>query len=105
MNIRINHNLQLFDAVVCAKNILDNLREEHSDKISNVVQRWTGNVSKFSFRLKNFNVTGTINVSDSYVEISGRLPFAAMMFKGLIENTVKNNAQKMLNKCAGQTKF
>ncbi len=101
MNIRINHNLQQSDAVMCAKKILDNLREEHSNNISGIVQSWSGNSSRFSFRLKGFNVAGTINVTDNYVDINGKLPFAAMMFKGLIESTIRNNAKKMLDKCRG----
>jgi len=99
MNIKIKHNLQGEKALNCAKHILDGLKEEHQDKISNLVQIWTGNKSKFSFRLKGISVTGTIVVNSDNLEISGKLPFAAMLFQGVIEDTIKKNADKMLTEC------
>ncbi len=99
MKITIKHNLQGENAINCAKNILDGLKEEHKDKISNLVQIWTGNKSKFSFRLKGISVTGTIVVNFDDIEISGKLPFAAMLFQGVIEDTIKKNAHKMLTEC------
>ena len=99
MRIVIKHDLPKDNAVECSKNIINNLREEHGDKISSVSQTWNQNKSDFSFSMKGLSVKGNIEVTNNEVIISGKLPFAAMMFKGIIENTIKKNAVKMLNDC------
>lgn len=99
MKIIIEHKLQEDNALCCAKKILDELKEEHHDKISNLVQMWTDNESQFSFRLKGISITGTIRVNAGNIEIFGSLPFAARIFQGVIEDAIKKNAQKMLDNC------
>jgi len=41
-------------------------------------------------------VSGTLTVKTSQVEISGNLPFAAILFKGKIESTIKDRAETLL---------
>lgn len=105
MKIIIKHDLSKMDAVKCSKNILESLRHEHAEKITNVVEVWTENKSEFSFRFNNLSITGNIEVKTEQIEISGKLPLAAKLFKALIENTIKKEARKLLNKCdAGDDK-
>jgi hypothetical protein len=59
-------------------------------------EEWDGNMSKFHFSAMGFPVSGTLTVKASQVEISGNLPFAAMLFKGKIESTIKDHAEKLL---------
>ena len=83
----------------CAKTLIDTLREEHSDRISQVVQMWNGNVSNFSFRVSGFKFEGVLTVFPNNIEISGKLPLGAMLFKKLIEETIKRHAKEMIDKC------
>ena len=100
MNIKIDHNLATEKALACSKTLLEKLREEQSDKISNVVQLWNGNVSNFSFRVSGFKIEGTLTVTEKNIIINGKLPLAAMLFKGIIEETIKKHADKMIFQCS-----
>ena len=99
MKVVINHSLPQNNAIECSKKIIDNLKEEHNDRISDVFEKWDKNKSDFSFKLMSFNISGNIKVTENEVIIEGKLPFAASMFKGIIEKTIKDNANKMLNNC------
>jgi len=59
-------------------------------------ESWVGNLLNFAFKAKGFNVKGSMQVAPSEVKIDGQLPFAAMIFKGKIEQTVREQLQKVL---------
>ena len=99
MQIDLNHNLPQTNATECAKKILDNLKEEHAGKISDVKQSWNGNTCNFSFKAYNFAVSGTIVVTEKQINIKGNLPFLARAFSGTIKSTIENNAVKLINDC------
>ncbi len=100
MKVTVNHNLSQEKLLECSKNLLDNLRKEHGDNISNIVQLWTGYNCKFSFRIKGLAISGTITVNEHDVIVDGKLPVAAMLFKGMIEDTIKKHTEEMINNCA-----
>jgi hypothetical protein len=99
MNITVNHTLSFEQALKCSKNIIDRLKEEHSDRITNLVQMWNGNISNFSFRIAGMNIDGTLTVFSDRIEIHGNLPAAAFLFKRMIEETIQRHAEKMLKNC------
>ncbi len=50
----------------------------------------------YSFSTYGFNIKGDIDVEPDQVKVNGNLPFAAMMFKGKIEQTVREELEKLL---------
>ncbi len=104
MNISLSHNLSVEKALICSKNILNQLKEDHSDRISNLVQMWNGTVSEFSFRIAGMNISGTLSVFSDRIEIKGDLPAAAFLFKKMIEDTFQRHAAKILKDCANNKK-
>ncbi len=103
MEIIIKHNLEQDKVLECSKNILEHLRTEHAGKITNIVEVWTGYTSEFSFRFKSMSIRGTIQVNSDNIKITGKLPMAAMLFKGLIEETIRREANKLVKECASDT--
>ncbi len=99
MKVVLTHQLPEKQAVQCAKQILENLRHAHANSISNVVEVWSDKKAEFSFRYRNLSVTGTISVSATQVELEGRLPLAAMLFSGIIEDTIRKEAKQLIEKC------
>jgi len=99
MNIKIEHQLSADKVLACSKTLIDSLKEEHSDRITHLVQIWNENESNFSFRLSGFNIEGKLIVNKDNIEITGTLPLAAMLFKKMIEETIRNHAEKMLKEC------
>ncbi|MEA2042809.1 MAG: polyhydroxyalkanoic acid system family protein [Bacteroidota bacterium] len=100
MNIAINHKLKKDKALVCAKNLLSELRNNNSSIISNPVQVWTENECNFSFTIKGSVVKGTILVLENEIKIKGKLPITLNLFKGLISETIIKKTNMLLSECS-----
>ena len=96
-NITIPHHLPEKEAINRIKNLLHKLRKEFSDKISSIREEWEGNLAKFSFSIKGISISGKLTVNSSQVHLEGKLPLLAIPFKGKIENTIREEATKLLN--------
>ena len=96
LNMTLQHNLTQEEALVRIKRLLGELKVQHADKISNLQERWNGNVGSFSFTAMGFSVSGTLTAKISTVELAGKLPFAANFFKGKIEKTIRERAETLL---------
>ena len=92
----VPHKLSQEDAMKRIKGLLENVKREHSDKISDVREQWTDNVGTFSLSAMGFAVSGTIAVTPTDVQVSGELPFAASFFKNRIETTIRERATELL---------
>ena len=96
LNMVVPHGLTQDEAVRRIKNLLDDMKTQFADKVSDLHEEWDGNIGKFNFSAMGFPVSGTLTVKTSQVEISGNLPFAAMFFKGKIESTIRDRAETLL---------
>jgi len=99
MKVTVKHNFTQETAIDCAENIFKNLSEKFKDEFSNLKQERNGNIISFSFRIKGMNVSGDMTISEDKVTVESKLPFAARMFQGLIENKIKENAEEMMANC------
>jgi Putative polyhydroxyalkanoic acid system protein (PHA_gran_rgn) len=64
--------------------------------MSNLEEQWDGNRLEYAFSTFGFNIKGDLNVEPGEVRVNGSLPFAAMMFKGKIEQSVREELEKVL---------
>ena len=95
-NMTIGHNLSQDEALARIKGLLGEVKTEFADKVSNLKEDWSGNRGIFSFSAMGFNVSGVITVHESGVDLAGKFPFAALPFKGKIEATIRERAEKLL---------
>ena len=95
-DISVQHSLSQEEALRRIKNLLSNVRAQHSDKISDLQERWTNNGGSFSLKAMGFSVKGTLGVTNSNAQISLNLPWAALPFKGTIESSIREEAQNVL---------
>src|ERR1035437_7475891 len=96
LNMAVSHSLTQDEAVKRIKNLLNDVKTQFADKISGLHEEWDGNMGKFKFLAMGLPGSGTLAVKASQVEISGDLPFAAMLFKGKIESTIRSCAESLL---------
>ena len=94
LNIKVPHQLTQEEALRRTRTLLENVKNQYSEKISDVREEWEGNLCQFSFSAMGFSTSGTLTVKPSEIEISGNLPFAAAFFKGKIEATIRERAEK-----------
>lgn len=99
MKVEIEHNFPKDKAINCAEKIFKNLSEKFEDEFSDLEQTTKDNEIEFSFKARGMNISGTITVNENDVSIESRLPFAARMFQGIIENKIKENADKLMADC------
>ncbi len=96
LSISTPHALGAEEAASRLKTFFEKLKERHSDKISNLEESWDGNHLNYAFSTYGFHIKGDVDVEPSEVKVNGVLPFAAMMFKGKIEQTVREELEKLL---------
>ena len=99
MKIVIDHNLPQDKAIICAGKIFKDLSEKYEDEFSGLEQKTENNIILFSFRIRGMNIFGTITVNENNVLIESKLPFAARIFQGLIENKIRENADEKIAEC------
>ena len=96
VKVSIEHKLDKDDAKEKIKSLLINLKEQFKDKISNVTESWDEYRSDFSFKVMGIPIKGNLFVENTLVKLDGKIPFAAVPFKKMIETTIKNEAEKLL---------
>lgn len=96
LEMAVPHHLAQDEAVKRIKNLLNNLKTEHADRICDLQEEWDGHTGTFRFSAMGFPLSGTLTVNKSRIEISGHLPFAAMLFKGKIESAIKEGIETLL---------
>ena len=94
--INVPHELGKDDALARIKDILVQSKAQYGDKISDLQESWTDDGGTFSFKAMGFKISGAMTVTDSHVEIVGDYPFAALPFKGSIESTLRERAERLL---------
>lgn len=97
-NMSIPHQLSQEDALKRIQSLLSEARKEHSDKITNLDEKWDGNTGQFSFTVMGFALSGKLTVNPSSIDIESELPFAASLFKGKIKSLIEEKAAELLHK-------
>jgi putative polyhydroxyalkanoate system protein len=96
LTISIPHSLGADEAASRLKGFFEKLKSRYQDKMSNLEESWEGNKLNYAFSTFGFSIKGDLNVEDNAVNVNGSLPFAAMMFKGQIEQSVRQELEKLL---------
>lgn len=96
LSVTVPHNRNPEEVAERLRGLLERALERNQDKIQNLVQEWNGNNLTFSFKTFGFDVGGNMQVEPQAVKVDAKLPFAAMMFKGKIEQTLRDELTKAL---------
>ncbi|MDZ4818995.1 MAG: polyhydroxyalkanoic acid system family protein [Planctomycetota bacterium] len=84
------------DATERLKQLFERLKQQHSEKFSDLQENWVDNVLKFAFSTYGFKIQGDLSVTDEEVRLDGTIPFTAMIFKGKIEKELKETLSRIL---------
>jgi hypothetical protein len=96
LNMTVPHHLPEDEALKRIQGLLENMRMQFGDKISDLHEQWNGNIGNFSFSAMGLRVSGVLTVKPSEVELSGDLPLLAAVYKGKIESTIRQQAEILL---------
>lgn len=95
-NIAIPHQLGQQEAAGKLKGFLEQVRSRYQSQVSDLEENWNGNTLSFGFKTYGFNIKGSVIVEEQQVELDGNLPFAAVAFKGKIEQSIRDELEKVL---------
>jgi hypothetical protein len=96
LSINVPHSLGQPEAVTRLKSFLDRVKQRYQDKVSDLQETWQDNRLNYGFTTYGFNIKGDLTIEPSDVRVVGNLPFAAMMFKGQIEKTIRDELARVL---------
>jgi Putative polyhydroxyalkanoic acid system protein (PHA_gran_rgn). len=95
-HVTVPHALGHEAALSRVQKFLDDVRQDYAAQVSDVRGQWSGNRLDFGFSATGLPVQGTLVVEDNTVHVSGPLPLAALLFRGKIEQTIRQELEKLL---------
>ncbi len=84
------------EAVRRIQQLLPKLKEQYAEYISGASELWNGNSAEFQFTAQGYDITGSISVTPTTIDVSGKLPFLVSFFKGKIEGMIREKAGELL---------
>ena len=92
----VPHSLGQEVALEKVKGFLSQVEQRYAKEISEIDGSWTDNVLNYKLTTFGIKIDGTITVEEDIVKMEGSLPFAAMMFKGKISESIRVALEKAI---------
>lgn len=96
MKVTVPHTLPTGEAKNRIQKLVGELQKQYAGMLKNVQEKWTGDAAEFSFEMMGFTVSGNFFVEPSQIRLEGKLPMAALPFKGRVEDAIRVKATELL---------
>ena len=96
ISLSVSHQLGKEVAAERIKDVLVRVSRQYAEHVSDVEQEWQQHTLRFRFRSLGFKISGTLEMHAERVECSCQMPLAAMMMRGKIETTLREELKKLL---------
>ena len=96
LKLTVPHQLGQEEAAGRLKGFLAKVKQRYQNQVSDLQENWVDNALDFSFKTYGFQIKGRMVVDPADVKFEGQIPFAAMMFKGKIEQTIRDEMNRLL---------
>jgi hypothetical protein len=97
VNIAIAHDLGQEEATRRLQARFHTVKEQFGGQISDLEEEWEPNGLRFGFRVMGQRISGSVASESSAVQVAANLPMAALMFKGTIEQQIRDELTRMLS--------
>ncbi len=96
-NVVVDHSIERDEAVSRLRGFSNRMREDVPVEVTELVETWdeSGNLS-FAFKALGFTISGSVVTCHESVTIVGNLPFAALPFRGAIENQIAEKIREAI---------
>jgi hypothetical protein len=95
-HLEIPHSLTADEAKSRLERFVESLQARFQEKVSDLNQSWNGNTLYFGFKTFGIKINGAIAAAENKLDVSGDLPFSAMMFKGKIESEIREQLGRLM---------
>lgn len=99
-HVEVPHSLTPDEARERLDRFVDILRQKFQDSVSELDQSWDGDTLRFKFKSYGIPLQGGIAVLEKSLSVDGEIPFTAMMFKGKIESSIKEQLTRLVGSTA-----
>lgn len=96
LSVSIPHTLSQEEATRRLQEHFQTVFQKFQEHVQNYEEQWEGNQLQFRFTTFGFGVQGNVNSEPSEVRVNADLPLTAMMFKGMIEQQVREELTRAL---------
>jgi hypothetical protein len=96
MEMSVPHDLSQEEALRRIQSLLAQVKAQSPEAYSDLQESWTANGGEFSAKIMGMDVSGRLTVTPDAVHLSANVPFAALPFKGQIEETLRREAEHLL---------
>ena len=96
LNMETSHALGREEALRRLKEKISRVKDTYHSRVSDLYDEWREDTLSFAFKAVGMEFAGTVTVEASAVKLSTKLPFAAMMFKGVIEQRIREELGDLL---------
>jgi hypothetical protein len=92
----VPHQLGRNEAKQRLQTFLEKVTQQFQEHVTKLNGEWDDNVLRFAFTTYGFNITGTLTVEENVARVEGKLPLAALLFKGAIEQSIGDELKREL---------
>ena len=96
LTLAVPHSLGSDEAKRRLKDKFTAALAEHQGRVSLLREEWHDHNLSFAFQTFGMAVSGTVAVEPSQVKLDAELPFAAVLFKGAIEQRLREEVGVLL---------
>ena len=96
IHMTLPHALSAAEALARMRQFVTRLAVQYARHISHAEQRWDGNVGRFKLHLMGFAVAAVVTVGETDVRMEGTMSWAAALFRGRIEETIRREIAAVL---------
>ena len=93
----VDHSLGREEATRRLKGFVESVSEHYKDQVSHMEGQWNESTLEFALTTYGFNISGTLTVEDDKARLDGSLPFAALAFRGKIEQSIASEIRRELS--------
>ena len=96
LTVGVAHSLSQDEATERLKQEFDSAKDRYGKQVSDLHGEWDGHGMNFRFTTFGMKIAGTVTSEPSRVRVDAKLPLGAMIFRGAIEQQIRDELGKVL---------
>ncbi len=96
LSVAVPHMLRQEEALERLKERSRVMKTTYQEHIQNLEEQWNGSSGRYRFRTMGMEIKGTVTADASEVKVDVSLPLLAVMFRGAIEEKLRQELGKIL---------
>jgi putative polyhydroxyalkanoate system protein len=97
IKMETEHSLGKEEAARRLKEKFGDVQEKYGSQVNNLKEKWVGHTFSFDFSTMGMAVRGGVEVCEKLVKLDVEIPLVAMIFKGTIENRIREEFGSLLS--------